>query len=761
MATPVSPVIYAEPDQIRAAKQNAEHVERVKSGDVHMKDTMQKDSTQVNSGSTSADQLVSKPRRKFAPEPVETMTRSSKPKSDMDTPPSKRKFVVEPVETTMKSSKTREQPKEEKEKPQRARKFAVEPVETTMVSSKDREKKTDSLENGARPKRCFADEPVETSTRNSKENEEDTKTAKPRRKFAVEPVETSTGSSRKKKEEKEVSSDDASSTTPSRSSSSGRKFTPELVGTAKASYRKKPSVESAVPKWLKADLEEESSWSAPEPQESKFSAKNLAKKARKDPRRHSYSVPDLPIIESDSSEEESLTPQTPVGMSHSYSADHVPQQKTKHKHSHSHLPFMPDLQTLREQAVAAYGSQEDRIPFGHYGGDSDDEDYSMSIGKLSVHDGADPQLFRRMSHHDIHLVQEDMRRHHAQLERAKEDLREDTAGISRFSAAALAARHHLHISHPAGSHYKNRHETEQPEVKPPVQSDDEFSKMRKAASPPMQGDEIKFPFSLSPKMTRCDTDQMPRPRRANSEDEEEHDIGVPGMWSAHISPMKNDAAAGLWGGLCQKGDAGPTRPTTPLRSGLQTPAFERDNPFGSRTPGHGAKTPRRGGGGALWGSNAFMPLTPPRSRNEKANDGFTAALDQKLLLERQIDDEFHPRVITQIYNYLSLGYPPIARPFDEELSKISRIPISELRKGDRSHTGSMKGHVGVPEGEGDAEEDDDGRVKGCRRWDALKLYVREWARQSPLFQNEQKMIANTGTGMWGNNAPVRKGSWGF
>jgi len=136
-------------------------------------------------------------------------------------------------------------------------------------------------------------------------------------------------------------------------------------------------------------------------------------------------------------------------------------------------------------------------------------------------------------------------------------------------------------------------------------------------------------------------------------------------------------------------------------------------------------------------------------------------LEQKLALEAQIDAEFPPRVITQIYNYLSLGYPSIARPFDEELSKISRIPIIELRRHDRSGTGTLKGHVGTPEGEGDHTEDDDGRVRGCRRWEALRLYVREWAKQSPNFAAERAVpYATMGTGMWGNNAPVRKGSWG-
>jgi len=691
-----------------------------------------------------------KPRRKFAPQAVETTTRSSRKGEDNDTatsPAAKRKFAPEPIETTSKSSKNKDVVREE-EKPSRPRrKFAVEPVETSSTSSKEREKKPDGVESGARPKRRFAVEPVETSTRNSKEKEEE-KATKPRRKFAVEPVETSAASSRKKKDLNH--SGDEQKETPSRSSSGGRKFAPELVGTAKASFRKNRIVGSAVPKWLRDEVaEDEGSWSAPEP-ESKFSAANLAKRTRAETRRHSYTVPDMPTIQSDSSEEEAPD-QTPGYVAQHIGRDRV-EKVSKHGLNHEHQKQLDALKTLREQAVAAYGHQEDNVPFNHYGGESGDEDddQSVSVGKLSIKDNADPSLFRRMSHHDLHLVMEDMRRHHDQLEQAKQDLQEDTAGISRFSAAALAARHHLRISNPTGTVYPSRHEPDR-ELQ---DGDDELAKMRKAASPPMQGNEIKFPFSNSPRMTRCDPDQAPRPRRHNSEETPEHDIGVEGMWSVHVSPAKSDAPAGLWGGLCRKDETHPTQPATPLRSGLQTPAFT-----GSRTPAHGTKTPRKG---QMWlgAGSAFLPLTPPRSKNEKSIDSFTVALDQKLSLERQIDEEFSPRVITQIYNYLSLGYPPLARPFDEELSKISRISLLELRKGDRSDTGTMKGHIGAPETEGEAEEDEDGRVKGCRRWEALRLYVREWARQSPGFA-EQRALPNIGTGMWGNNAPVRKGSWGF
>lgn len=694
-----------------------------------------------------------KPRRKFAPEPVETSTRSNRKDQDSEnatSPTTKRKFAPEPIETTFKSTKNKVGAQEPPSPSRPRRKFAVEPVETTTTSSKDKEKKTDGLENGARPKRRFAVEPVETSIRRSNDKDEDN-TTKPKRKFAVQPVETSTSSSRKKKDASNTENTDKSEA-PSRSSSGGRKFSPELVGTAKASFRKNRTVGSAVPKWLRDEMaEDEGSSSAPEAPESKFSSATLARKARADPRRHSYTVPDLPMIQSDSSEEETQSPQAPPSISQYNSRERVP-RVSKHGHNHEHQKHLDDLKSLREQAVAAYGQQEDNVPFNHYGGDSEDEDYSASVGKLSIQDNADPSLFRRMSHHDLHLVMEDMRRHHEQLEQAKRGLQEDTAGISRFSAAALAARHHLHISHPASSTYHSRHEPQKHQ-----DGDDELAKMRKAASPPMQGNGIKFPFSVSPKMTRCDPDQAPRPRRANSEEEQEHDIGLDGMWSVHVSPIKPDASAGLWGGLCQVDDTRPTRPVTPMRSGLQTPAFEPGNPFETRTPGRGTKTPRKV---QPWAGSAFLPLTPPRSKNEKRNDSFTAALDQKLSVERQIDEEFSPRVITQIYNYLSLGYPPLARPFDEELSKISRISIVELRKDDRSATGTMKGHVGAPEAEGDAEEDEEGRVRGCRRWEALRLYVREWAKQSPGFA-EQRQLPNVGTGMWGNNAPVRKGSWGF
>ncbi len=89
--------------------------------------------------------------------------------------------------------------------------------------------------------------------------------------------------------------------------------------------------------------------------------------------------------------------------------------------------------------------------------------------------------------------------------------------------------------------------------------------------------------------------------------------------------------------------------------------------------------------------------------------------------------------------------------FDEELSKISRIPLEELRRDD--HHVDAKGYVGAPEGDGWGETEVIGR---CKRWEALRLYVREWARQSPNFADERKKPLGA-TEDWG--ARVRKGSW--
>lgn len=633
-----------------------------------------------------------------------------------------RRFAPEPLETTKKSSR---------------RRFAPEPVETTVKSSRD--KKRDETADSDRPRRRFVAEPVETSSRSSRhpqtEANEQSPGLRPRRRFVPEPIEITTETRRRRRPDSEKDGDPADEQPTSPPLSSGRKFSPELLETARGSYRRGyASPRSPIPKHLRAASPAVTQDVDGVP-ESKFSHAALARRLREEKRQPSFVVPDLPMIESDSGDDyHSETP----SLSHSQSSIDTDRRYKSPDTKDSYTEYVLRLaaqtateQELQNQAMAAYINERPHEPVDHFAIEEDENvSKPVLVGKLSGDHGVDVRTFRRSSAADLDWEMHNMRQHHAQLEKAKQVLKNDTAGHSRFSAAALATRHHLEKAKAA------RRKTKKAKAE-----DSELAKMRAAASPPMLGEDIVFPFTISPKMTRCDPDQIPRPRRADSDDEMEVDTD-PNLWTASIG-VSNESNNGLWMGLCQKPNN--SRPTTPLRSGIQTPAFERSNPFDTITPKTphtpGLKLPR------TYLNHSFLQLTPI-----KTEDAFTNSIDRKLKLEKQIEEEFPDRVVTQVYNYLSLGYPSLAHAFDEELSKISRIPIEELRKDD--DFANAKGYVGVPEGDGSDENE---VVGHCKRWEALKLYVREWARQSPNFASERQMALSSANNNWG--ATVRKGSW--
>lgn len=670
---------------------------------------------------TSNNQDSTRPRR-FKPEPVETSTRTSR-----------RKFAPEPIETTTRKSKDKPKPPVEDSHGKPRSRFTPEPIETTTRSSK--EKKTPS-----------SDDDPETTPR-------------PRRRFAPEPIETTVTSRRRRRKTDTQDSDEeiggpASelSTTSSRASSGPRKFSPELLETAKGSYRRvhNPSPVSKSPPLPKSECSsgEEEADEVTDLEQSKFSAAALARKHPEITRQHSFVVPDLPMIESTTEDESSDTP----SLSDSPSSLDVDNRKNTNQPdpAESYADYVLRLaaetvteKELQEQAMAAYINERPHEPVDHFAiSHDDDEDGPLPVPMFHGEKGVDVRTFRRSSAAELDLEMANMRKHHEQLEQAKRELKADTAGQSRFSAAALASRHALEA--------KGLKKTK----KPRPEEDSELARMRAAASPPMLGSDLVFPYTISPKMTRCDPDQIPRPRNADSDDEVSSPQS-PHLWKTGSRP-ENNAGAGLWMGLCQASQSRPAPPQTGLLSGLQTPApqtpaVERHNPFeaslavrGNQTPGRGNQTPGRRK------QLPFLPLTPPRSQD--GEDVFTSTIDRKLHLEKQIEDEFPARVITQIYNYLSLGYPSLAHMFDEELSKISRIPIEELRRDD--YNVDAKGYVGAPEGDGADESEVVGK---CKRWEALRLYVREWARQSPNFADARAGPVGANED-WG--ARARKGSWG-
>ena len=660
-----------------------------------------------------------KPPRRFAPEPIESSLRSSR-----------RKFAPEPIETSTRRSKDKDNPPAEETNPKPRRKFAPEPVETTARSSK--EKKKDA---------------------------EEASVSKPRRKFVPEPIETTSTTNRRRQASLDETSEDeppntGGSSTSSRASTGPRKFSPELLETAKGSYRRfhphtpDTSVSPAPSRreYSPPPIEEDPTCEElPEPEEqSRFSAAALAKKHPENQRQHSFAIPDLPIIESTSEDEEyELPPLIESSSSGSDARKARPQLSAKDSYTEYVLRLATEpvsKRELQEQAMAAYINEIPHQPVDHFANDHDeDEDGPLPSPVFQGEKGADVRLFRRSSAEELRLEMDSMRKHQEQLDAMKREFKADTAGQSRFSAAALATRHALETKG-----------LTKPKKPRPEDEDTEMARIRAAASPPMLGTDIVFPYTISPKMTRCDPDQAPRPRTAESDD------GVPlpnspELWKARLE-AENNTGGGLWMGVCQAGGLWqPQSPKPGRRSGIQTPS--PGTPVESTTPGRGSRTPGARTPGRrrapFPASQSVLPMTPPRSQD--GEDMFTSTIDKKLFLEKQIEDEFPTRVITQIYNYLSLGYPSLAHLFDDELSKIARIPIEELRKDD-NHV-DAKGYIGVPEGDGWEESEVVGR---CKRWEALRIYIKEWARQSPGFADGRRAALGANDD-WG--ARARRGSW--
>jgi hypothetical protein len=88
----------------------------------------------------------------------------------------------------------------------------------------------------------------------------------------------------------------------------------------------------------------------------------------------------------------------------------------------------------------------------------------------------------------------------------------------------------------------------------------------------------------------------------------------------------------------------------------------------------------------------------------------------------------------------------MAQPFDDELSRISYIPVSDLRQDD--HLAESKGYIrlGADGNLTDAKITEE----SCMRWRALRVYIREWAKQHPNM---------AGDGLGGAGIAARKGSW--
>ncbi|CAK7264338.1 hypothetical protein SEPCBS119000_000944 [Sporothrix epigloea] len=319
-------------------------------------------------------------------------------------------------------------------------------------------------------------------------------------------------------------------------------------------------------------------------------------------------------------------------------------------------------------------------------------------------------------------------------------------------------------------------------------SERDLQQLRKR-SPPMLGKELEFAQCASPKHTKVEAEQS-WTINDRVEETRQDDNGQHGLWHGLcFSNKKNQAMVPI---------ERPALLETPFALDVQEDAFA--HAFSLSIPGTVYAEPMHADGtaSATTASAAAAATVADHGSNNIHSHGFglshnyqepkglhmLAGLDERLRqekaaaeLEESIMAEFTDRFVTQVYNYLSLGYPSMAWFYDDELSKISHITVDELEQDDAStsadslgpgsfSTGGSRGGSGSgssssnyspgAKGHISLDEDDENGAgyynhDSCPRWRALKLYIYEWARQHPDL-NAISPLA------WGMRE--RRGSWG-
>lgn len=282
--------------------------------------------------------------------------------------------------------------------------------------------------------------------------------------------------------------------------------------------------------------------------------------------------------------------------------------------------------------------------------------------------------------------------------------------------------------------------------------DGELSRMRKAASPPMLGADLTFRSCPSPQYTRMEPNQ-PYSQFDRLEKNQRDTSGATGLWRGYCSSKTSTL------------DARALQPPDLLHTpgALYSAVDPFDSAFGTSMSGSGMQSP------------SWVASSKQISLHKQALSGLEERLEREMARKEREDAivaEFDDVFVTQVYNYLSLGYPATARAFDDELCKISGICVEELRKDDNVDVGKgyMLSMEISPNGEsgeggegsdsssinssGDGASGDEKRPRhNPPRWRALKLYVREWARQHPSLDGDDE----SGPPAWGVRA--RRGSW--
>lgn len=519
---------------------------------------------------------------------------------------------------------------------------------------------------------------------------------------------------------------------------------------------------------------------------------------RANTRQHSFKVPTLPDIESsDSDRSGPPSPDAFRPRQDSDTSDEAYKDATRMRESvddrvSGYLLALAARQAekqLREQEAAAFPNTDYHEPVAHYMDRSDSEE-SISEPKLGRHGKVVRDRTRRDSA-DEKWAMKEMRKHGEKVFQQQQARKKTAAFNVEFDSQVFRDD----IWRTAGGQFDGP--TRNPKnLIGGYQRDSGLKQMRKAASPPMLGGDIDFPRCPSPEHARFDVTQgadflrknmcylseqsgdrsglwglrkpsRPPPQSAGS--------SAVGCWGGIQAPKaqkpKSPPPGGLWGGCCTNADkANASPPSTGLITPLATPKVEKEDPFSSSFATNFSFSSKNSytnlsslGNGPVQArqpvsSAARAPPSPPPSVGSASNSlsAPQCDLDARLAVEAQIDSEFDNAFTTQVFNYLSLGYPSLARKFDDELSRISRVPVEELRQDDK--LAEVRGYVRLGSNEIDGEDGIEEHM--CNRWKALQRYVREWGRQ--MIRRELDggdAWAADPLRAWG--LPARKGSWGL
>ncbi|KAJ5951456.1 uncharacterized protein N7479_009869 [Penicillium vulpinum] len=515
---------------------------------------------------------------------------------------------------------------------------------------------------------------------------------RPTRRFLPEPIETTKASKRRSRSASEIHGGNSASQ--NKTSTAPRRFKPDLIETDTRSVRKGeprfPQRHNAVGSSAPHTSISSDKRSWPDPNhhvyaylqsESHFSYSNLLR--RQQARRHSFRVPDLPSIPSDSSED---------------SDDSRP-------HSASTSPPGPSNKATQDLYASILPRQSS---------DGKISEFLLSLAARSAEKQLAEQALAAFPNEQVHETVD-----HFTID--KDDGDSDDGHVSNMKYDHVKSRRQSSADLSWELEYMRHHKEEaEMRIRAMVTSGQNSSspeRKKNDHSPPMLGLDIVLPRSASPEGTIFEH----LSNDAGSHNVQDLCASCGGLWYA-APPRDDGKGAGLWMGTCCK-DENQERQIYGLMPGIVTPMPHVDE------------------------SGVSKGLSPSPShinldRLAASPGSHTSLKPASPNLQKAIESEFHDEFVTQIYNYLSLGYPCLARYYDYELSRISGIPIEDLRRDDLQT--DARGYVVAPE--------NDDFVDACTRWKALRLYIKEWARQEPGMAEEDTNIEG-----WG--LPERRGSW--